>query len=368
MTAKEKIVKAKVNLILNHPFYATIALKLDYIESKSIDTACTNGKYIMYNPDFIDKLDLDECVFLMAHEIMHVAYLHHTRRQGRNPRKWNIATDYAINEMLVKHGFKMIEGGLLNQAYYQKSSEEIYSLLPNNPDGGSQDPGGCGGVTDADSMTKSELDQLEAETKQLLAQALQNAKRQGKLSENIDRLITRILQPKINWKEALAAFLINGERSDYSFKKPNSRYIYSGFYLPTLIPEQNELGEICLFVDTSGSIDDEKINQFAAEMQEIVNTFGKGFSVVYIDSEVKGEEYVGEDDVIKLNPKGGGGTDFIPGFEYLEEQKRKPTCVIYLTDGFCTSFPNPPDYPVLWVLIEETDYFQPTFGETIIMN
>src|SRR5690606_39053631 len=110
-----------------------------------------------------------ETVFLLAHEVLHVANLHHARRNARNLRKWNMATDYAINEMLTKHGFKMIEGGLLQQSYYEKSSEEIYSLLPDMPDNGSSDPGGCGGVIDADIMTQSELQQLEAETKQLLA-------------------------------------------------------------------------------------------------------------------------------------------------------------------------------------------------------
>lgn len=378
MTAKEKITRAKVQLILSAPFFATISMGMQYIEDTTLETSEVNGVDIKYNPKFIDGLDIDECKGWLAKSALHVGMLHHTRRAGRDMVQWRKSCDYAINPLIVKSGFKLPQGHLMNEKYNDMSAEQIFKLLPgekpgekpkgNQPGQGDNqgkqpDPGKCGTVGDSPAKSAAEVQQVEAQTKQILSQAAAAAKKQGKLPGHLERLIEEVLQPKVNWKEALARFLTDTEKNDYTFRKPNPRYLQTGFFLPAL--ESETIGEWYLFVDTSGSIDGELLDQFAGEMQDIINTFGKGFTVLYVDAKFQGIQEIEPDDTIKLKPKGGGGTDFRPGFTWLEENSIYPAGVVYFTDGECYRFPEPePDFPVLWAKYGSTN-FEPPFGEVI---
>lgn len=368
-----KITKAKVGLILTQPFFATLALGMKYIEDATIETACTNGQVIKYNPEFIDKISLEETKGLIAHEVMHVAMCHHTRQNGRDADKWNVACDYAINQMLIDSGFKLPEGGCIDSQYKNMSAEEIYNKLPNqpkdkkgnSPGNSGNDPGGNGGVSPAPGNSQADLNQAEAEAKQLLAQAATIAKQQGKLPAHLARLVEEMLEAKVNWKDILNVFLTEITRNDYTFKRPSPRYIDSGLYLPSL--ESIEKGKFVMMVDTSGSIDNKLLNEFAGEMQSILADSAQSLSVMYIDAELNHIEEFESDDVLKLNPKGGGGTDFRPGFDYLDENAIEPACVVYFTDGYCNSFPTMPDYPVIWAAYDNKS-FTPPFGEVIHIN
>lgn len=370
MKASDKITKAKINLILNSPFFATLVLKMEYVESQMEwiadpreKTACTNGKKIMYYPPFIDSLSLEQTVGLLVHEVMHVALMHHTRRQERDPRKFNYACDFPINEIVEASGFKLPDGGCLPKGQFakfsNKSAEEIYAMLPDIPGGY---PMGLGGVTDSEAKTQSEVQQIEAEVKQTLAQAATIAKQQGKLPAHLERLVEEMLAPKVPWKEVLQRFLCQIAHSDYTWTKPNKRFLHVPLYMPAL--ESIETGEIVLMVDTSGSIDGEILSQFAAEIQEISSTFKTGFKVIYVDAEVAGVQDIEPDEPIVLKPAGGGGTCFIPGFKWLEKEGIEPCAVVYLTDGYCNTFPKDPNFPVLWAVYNNKG-FQYPFGECV---
>lgn len=362
MKASDKITKAKVKLILNSPFFATLVLKMEYIEDSSILTAATNGKKIKYNPTFIDSLSLEETEGVLVHEVLHVALMHHTRRQNRDAEKWNIACDFPINEMTVASNFKLPAGGLMPtgkfSSFANKSAEEIFSLLPDMPNF----PSGFGYVEDSEAKTQSEIQQIEAEVKQTLAQAATIAKQQGKLPAHLERLVEEMLAPKVPWKEVLQRFLCQIAHSDYTWTKPNKRFLHVPLYMPAL--ESIETGEIVLMVDTSGSIDGEILSQFAAEIQEISSTFKTGFKVIYVDAEVAGVQDIEPDEPIVLKPAGGGGTCFIPGFKWLEKEGIEPCAVVYLTDGYCNTFPKDPNFPVLWAVYNNKG-FQYPFGECV---
>jgi len=123
-------------------------------------------------------------------------------------------------------------------------------------------------------------------------------------------------------------------------------------------------------MDTSGSTISEQ-TLLATELQSLLQTFSVKLLVVYVDREVQGWENVEADDVpVNLHPKGGGGTDYKPGFEWLIEQRLDPIGVVYLTDGECSSFPDDPGVEVLWLLTSEPKYMKwdPPFGETIKME
>lgn len=377
MTTRDKLTKAKIQLILTQPFFATLVLSLPLVENKGIETANVDGTKIQYNPDYIDSLNVDEIKGLLCHEILHVGNFHHTRRNGRDLETWNKAADYAINQLIVDCGMKLPKGALLSNDFKGMSAEQIFAKLPqpapkddpgNKPGGnqggnGAPDPGKCGSVSDAPVQTQSEKQEIEAKVKQQFAQAAQAAKRAGNMPGFMQRMVDEILAPQINWKEVLARFVTDTARNDYSFRKPNPRFIQSGFYLPSLINE--EPGRIVFIVDTSASIDKPLFNQFGSELQDVCSEVKSSLNVIYVDTEVQGMQEIEPDENIKLEAKGDGGTDFKPGFEYIDENALEPKAVIYLTDGECHSFPKiAPDYPVLWVKYGSYN-FKPPFGEVI---
>lgn len=371
MNATDKIIKAKVQLILEQPFFATLALSMKYLPDNGIKTAITNGKQVNYNPAYIEALSLDEIKGVLAHEVMHTAMLHHIRRNYRDPYKWNQAADYAINPLLLSSGFVLPANCLFAKEYENKSAEQIYDLLPDLPEpdrnskkeNSQDDNGGTGDVMDAPADTNSY--EAEAEMKEALAQAAMVAKRQGKLPAYLERMVKEVLEPRISWHEVLARFLAEITKNDYSWKKPSTRYLYNELYLPSL--ETEETGKVILIADTSVSIKQALLNQFAGEAQDIANTFNTALQIIYVDTKVNAVQDIERDEPVNLQPKGGGGTDFRPGFEYIETNDLQPKAVVYLTDGECDLFPEEPDYPVLWAQFGNAE-FLPPFGETVQVN
>ena len=131
-----KLKTALSNLIIDSPFFASLALRLELIESLQYETLATDGVSLHYNPDFVNSLTRPEAIGVLAHEASHCAFRHHTRRGERDPQKWNIAADYAINGILIECGFTLPEGVLIDNKFKGKDAEFIYSQLPDNPEGG----------------------------------------------------------------------------------------------------------------------------------------------------------------------------------------------------------------------------------------
>ena len=428
-----KISKARAGLVLDQPFFGSLLLRLAPREDPRCQTMYTDGKNLGFNPEWVEELDLPTLKGALCHEVMHLVTMHHTRRGDRDREKWNRACDYAINGIVEEAGFVLPEWRLRDPRYEGMEAERIYSMLPNaasdnpedanthNPDGtqgesgsngksttsdqdgnqdqednpeskdikdpstcpqagnpnkgrGTGDPGGCGEVRDAvnedgNSLSGSERLQEEQEWKIAVQQAAQIARRQGSLPSCLERLVQEITEPKIPWREVLSRFLTEVARNDYSWRRPNTRYLHTGIYLPQLRNE--ELGEVVVIADTSGSVSDDQIMQFAAEVHEILTLHDQEaeISVLYVDSSFQGHDRVSGDDLPHgLTPRGGGGTDYRPGFEWLAEQAIEPVCVVYLTDGRCHRFPeNEPDCPVLWTLTEKLS-FEPRFGEVVFMS
>lgn len=395
----EKMKKARISLLWTQPFFASLLLKMVIKEDPNFPTMATNGKELRYNPNYVDGLTPDEVKGVLAHEVMHTVLVHHTRRGNKDPERWNIACDYAVNILVTEAGFVLPEGGLLDKNYKGKSAEEIYSMLPQDKvdklsqqkkDAQGQGGGGSGrfqkapgadwdmgSVEDAPSpsdpsktATPQEMEQVEAETKMNVAQSLHAAKMCGKAPAGLERLIEEMTEPKINWKEALARFMNEISKNDYSFSRPNRRFMPQGIYMPTL--RSPELGEIAVLVDTSGSIGKKELTEIVAEVLGVAQEYNGSdteITVVYVDSKVAGHQRLTFDDIPNgIDPKGGGGTDFKPGFEWLEENGEEPVCILYFTDGYCSSFPQDPGTPTMWVLTERNRSFKPPFGDVATMN
>lgn len=425
-----KLTKARVQLLFQQPFFATLCLRLTLIPA-AIPTMATNGKVIYYSPAFVDSLTPEELQGVLAHEVLHCALAHHCRRGARRPRLWNVAADYAINPIVLKNGLSLPAGALIKREYEGLSAEEIYSQLmqEGNGDGPSQTqaqsgaggggshlpsqssagagdggnshpqpsqssspnltaqgpqpenpaqplddgddlneprPGGFGEVLDASDEKgnpASEAENTRQANEWAIAaeQAMRTAKSCGNDPAGIERPLKEARESRQDWRAILREFVAATVSCDYSWSPPNRRYVASGLYLPSV--RREGVGKIVIGVDTSGSIGEEELRQFAGEISAISDQAQPELiHVVYCDVAVNGTQEFGPSEPVVLEAKGGGGTDFRPVFEWVEQMNILPVCLIYLTDLCCNSYPVPPSYPVLWVT--DSRRMAP-FGETV---
>jgi predicted metal-dependent peptidase len=227
-------------------------------------------------------------------------------------------------------------------------------------------PGGFGEVLDAteeDGKPASEAEKSRQHHEWNIAadQAMRSAKACGHEPANLDRPLSESRETKQDWRTILRDFIAARTPSDYRWSPPNRRYVASGVYLPSV--ERGGLGTIVIGVDTSGSIGEDELEQFAGEISAISDEAQpEAIHVVYCDAAVQSSQQFGPSEPINLEPKGGGGTDFRPVFEWVDANQIGPVCLIYLTDLCCHSYPPIPEYPVLWVTDSRREA---PFGETI---
>lgn len=370
MNAMRNLTRARTQLLLDAPFFGSLALRLKVLEDGSTETAYTDGVVLGVNPAFIESLSGKATQGLLAHEVMHLACLHHTRRDGREPRRWNVACDYAVNHLLVEAGFQLPEGLLHDDRYAGLSAEAIYDRLPEDTGGsgeGPSGPGRPGEVRDAPGADSRAMRQAEAQWRVSISQAAQQARAAGNLPEAIQRLVEETINPVVDWRAYLRLFIERTARNNYAWLPPNRRYLAYGLCLPGL--HSRELDRVVVAVDTSGSIDDRTLSGFVAEVSSILEEYDTEIEVVYCDNQVRGSLRVSRQDLpLRLEPSGGGGTDFRPVFAWVAQEGLTPSCLVYLTDLECRRFPEPaPDYPVLWVQWGEAEY-APPFGEVVRIN
>lgn len=368
MKAAEKMTKAKAALILEQPFFASILCSLPMTEDNDIPTMATNGKWVRYNAEFVEKMSLDEVRFVLCHEVGHCIFQHMFRRGDRNPKRWNYAGDYIINDLLIRENIgKMPEGGLHNPQLVQAgggTSEGVYELLPDMPDDGS----GYGGTAIDECVdsggSEAERAADEAKMKVQVAQAAQAAKMMGKLSAGMQRFVDSALRPKLDWRDVLRRFVSSKAKVEFSYARPKRRFATEDFILPSLSGEM--LGEIVVAVDCSGSIGERELSEFAAEIRAITeDTKPVKLHVVYFDSEVCHHDEFDPDDELHIEPHGGGGTAFSPIFAHVEDKGIDPTCCVVLTDLYCNDYGDAPHYPVLWITTGAKDA---PWGEVIEMK
>jgi predicted metal-dependent peptidase len=420
MNTEEKIRKARTALVLDHPFFGCLALKLKLVESDEYTTCTVDGQNLFYNPDFVQKLSNQETIGVLAHEIMHLALGHGWRQDNRETDVWNNATDYTINYNLRDIGFVLpgLDKEYNYGPYKELSAEEIYTKLiqqrmpssnsgngkgNNQQQGGQQgnqnqqqqknkdkkskkkhkkekqkkqnqdkqqqkqkqpqniDPNGCGAVIPP--KNKQQANDMKAEWKAAVNQALQIAR--GTLSADLERQVQEILETHIPWYILLRDFIEKSARNDYNWNRPSRRYFPRGFILPSLISE--EIPEIDIAIDTSMSISQKDLSIFAAETSAVLESYNTTIRVFYCDAKIKGEEVFSRADLpLNLKTKGGGGTKFEPVFEHIEKNGYIPNCLIYFTD-LAGSFPEKqPNYPTMWLVKTEDKQIQPVpFGITI---
>lgn len=364
------VTKAVAAIVLEDPFYGYLLLRQELIQDLSIPTAGTNGSRIRYNPKFIRNLSISQVKGLFKHEVMHVAHMHHLRRQRRGHEKWNAACDYAINPILKEAGVSLPDNGLFNQAWSGFSAEHIYNLLPEEEGGGHQGSifviWDFGGVEDAPgSEDPATREVMEQDVRQDVLQAINAAKIMGKMPAGLDRLIESIRESKMPWRQILFRFFRATAKGDYTWMRPHRRWLAHDMILPSL--HSDALGPLVIGTDTSGSIAPQELESFFGCINGILKqTKPVSVHVIYCDAAVGNVQVFYPTDypisAKRFAPKGGGGTDFRPVFDYIKEKDLHPCATLYLTDMY-GSFPEkPPKYPVIWCAT--TDQKAP-WGRTI---
>ncbi len=392
-----KLAAARTRLILDKPFLGALVLRLPMVAAnpKWCPTTATDARSFYYNPAYIDALSLDETQFVLAHEALHCALSHFARRQHRVKQRWDVACDFAINPLLVKDGLKPPPGALVLDVYEGMTAEEIYPCIAENNtdqpmdqhiydgedidptssgqqkgdeprDGGQQaapqsqpDAGGSspdrqkddqsGGASQPKPLTAAEREALAAQWQQRLAGAAQQAQQSGKLGGLLARMVGELLQPKLPWRTLLARYMTQVARDDYSYMRPSRRE--GQMILPSLRSEQ---ADIVVALDTSGSVNAEELNEFVAEIDALKGQLRARVTLHACDTALaEGGPWVfepWEEFRLPRQFRGGGGTDFRPVFEWVEQQGRAPDLLLYFTDAE-GDFPlSEPHYPVLWLV------------------
>lgn len=415
-----KLAAARTRLIIDKPFLGALVLRLPIIEASPewCKTTATDARSFYYNPEYIEQLSLSETEFILAHEALHCALSHFARRENRVKHRWDIACDYAINPILLKEGLQAPPGTLSEKTYEGMTAEEIYPYIEDNeneetldqhiyddsessprnqknkppsrppkqpeeadkgqegdqppPQGGSQpeqDPNQQGGQSNGapqpPPLSHEERELLHVQWQQRLAGAAQQAMQAGKMNGDMARLVDFLLQPRLPWRMLLARYMSGIARDDYSYTRPSTRRGDPAIF-PSLRSAQTEL---VVALDTSGSIHEDELNEFVSEIDAIKGQIRARITLLACDSKLADacpwEYEPWEEFVLPKEIHGGGGTDFVPVFDWVNERDRAPDLLIYFTDaegGFPSVMPN---YPVLWLVKGKLPV---PFGQRIQLN
>jgi predicted metal-dependent peptidase len=345
-------------------FLCSVSIMLRHEISNEVRTAATNGTHVRYNPTFFLKLTKEERVGLIAHEVWHVAFMHMFRLGDRDHLIWNYAGDFVINGLLIKNGFKLPANGLYNEKYDGWSTDQVYEDLINDED---FDPP-PGFVMDLESPVgePESVQVIEEQVTSVVMRAVQRVQMEhGNLPDEIARAINELINPKLDWKSLLYRFVDDRTKEDYTWARPNRKYLPQ-FYLPSRY--SHRINNLTVAIDTSGSMTDDLLQEILTELQYINETLQpENLIVLDCDAKIHNVFHVTHNDsILDFQFTGGGGTSCSPILQYIEDN---PTnLLIYFTDG-CMNLSVPaPNCPFLWVINGDNKNFKQPFGEVIYVN
>ena len=354
--AREKLITARIGLLLKAPFFGNMATRLQLINADEwCGTAATDGRKFYYNSEFINSLPLKQLEFLFGHEVLHVIYDHMDRRGDREPRLSNIAADYCVNADLLdqKIGEK-IPVGLYDAKYKGWSYEEVYDHLYQNADkininklmsqlldehlDGEDDSDGDGdGDKDSNGrprLSAADKQAIKDEVKEAMLAAAQ-AVGAGNLPAGVKRLVQDMTEPVINWKELIQQQIQSTVKDDWTWMRPSRR----GWHLDAILPgrKPGEQIDVCIAIDMSGSIGEEDSRAFLSEIRGIMDSYDEYKITVWcFDTDIYNMQVFNSDNMDTIEnyqPMGGGGTDFMANWNFMIENNIEPKKFIMFTDG-----------------------------------
>lgn len=393
---KTRIVQSRVRLLLNHPFFGNLATRLIIKDATEwCPTAAVDGKHLYYNKNFLGAMDDQELDFIIAHEVMHCVYDHIDRRGSKDAQYWNMAGDYVINRDLKAHNIgKMPKVGLYDRKYDENYTDEIYDDLYTNQkekketldmhidklleemekqdkDGnGSEDgEGNKDGKKGPVKISKEERKQLKDEIKNAVIQAAQVAGA-GNVPAGVERLIQELTKPKMDWRTMLDQQITSVIKNDFTFMKPSRKGWHTEAILPGL--KNDTTIDICVAIDTSGSISNKMLKDFLSEINGIMSQYTDYKIYIWsFDTEVHNPVlFTPDKDIAEYQPAGFGGTEFMANWDWMKKEGVEPKKLVVFTDGYPFGQWGDENYcDTLWVVHSNHDKnIQAPFGQTCIYD
>ena len=398
MTYEEKIAKAKAKLMLDHPYFGTLASALKLEKNNELLTFSSDGERMTYNSEYVEKLEVPEVEFMMANGAMHAVLRHQHRASGRTNWLWQTATDYVVNGMLVKNGMQAPVYANYESKFDGMYAEEVYEMLRaemNSDEEYASTEQQTEQITEVDDVhaenltmqkelteanetdnteydssenkeahnTTPDIENLSEEMKEHFEQIFQKLNRQGNLPQDLKFVVPEYFSHKVDWRELLYGYIASYAKSTYSFVPPNMKYLYRGIYLPSL---SSDLLRIVIAIDTSGSVDESLLADFLGEVNSIMQSYPNyEIDVITADAKVQSHKVFLPGENLDYEVSGGGGTDFRPVFEYIDSYIDYPTLLLYFTDGMGTFPVNEVSYDVMWIMPEEKEV---PFGEVMVLE
>jgi len=383
----EKLVTARVGLLLRHPFFGNLATRLKLIDATDwCATLATDGRNFYYSNDFVNRLTPKQAEFGFAHEVLHNVFDHMGRREGRNPMLSNIAADYAANQILKDERIGEVPSWIQifqDDKFRGWSYEQIYSYLEEKSckidiatlgelldehldgEGDGDSEGDEQNGKGRPKLTPEERKAIRDEIKEAMVAAAQSAGA-GKVPAGVARLIKEFTEPKMDWRQMLRMNIQSLIKSNFSFARPNRKSQHSGAILPGMMNE--ETIDICVSIDMSGSISDAMAKDFLSEIKGIMDEY-KDFSIKLwcFDTDVYNyAEFTGDtaDDILDYKPAGGGGTDFEANWTFMEREGIIPKKFIMFTDGYPCSSWGDEDYCDTLFIVHGNESIIAPFGQT----
>lgn len=344
--------KSAVFLSKHAAFFGSLMCSLNFQWSREISTAATDSVNLFWNPDWFLKLPPRTRETVLLHELWHVARLHHPRQGTRDPKRWNIACDFRINNDLLQEGASFIgaEGCCIDldlDANGIMSEEDIYDQLPLNPqapnDGGWGDKKG-------DMLPQTTDGTVNQQVINNVVRAIQQAKLAGgagTIPGGVEDTVSQFLEPQIPWRSVLMQFFTDRLHDDFTWKRPNRRY--PSIYLPSRFQDEGRLEHLAYYLDVSGSITEHDVRVFSSEVKYIQETLQpERLTLVQFDTRITSvQEFKESDPFDGIEIIGRGGTSLEPVKEHIE--KIRPTAAIIFSDLQVPAMqPLACDTPVIW--------------------
>jgi predicted metal-dependent peptidase len=424
MSKQETRIKRGHITLMKHPqtaLYSGVMLMGTSAVEEHVPTAYTDGVNKKYGRAFLESIVSESKVRgLILHENLHVALKQVVFGRAmfmENRKLANLAADFVVNDIITcidgvvagtsERLVELPDGAVYDAMFHDWSMREVYNYLKKHCKKGGQ--GGQGGKgqgnpppsggtqsnddddMDGDTVTVngktydiSQADEhdfigreVSAEEAKEILDDIDKALREGgmlagRMGAKIPRVISDLLEPKIDWREALREFVSSTTKGndEFTWRRMNKRHMANDIYLPSV--ENESIGEIIVAIDTSGSIGGAEITEFATELVSICELCQpEAVRVLWWDTEVHGEQLFKENysDIAKmLKPMGGGGTRVSCVSEYVNKHKVKAECVLVFTDGYVESDINwKITDPTLWMVTQRRD-FEPPMGKKVMFG
>lgn len=379
MNLEEKISQAKAKLLVEYPYFGTLASKISLEVNDDIESFKSDGKKIEYREEYLADLELSEIEFILANGAMHKALAHEDRKNNRSGWLWRMATDIAINDMLLENGMDMPYGAEYRKRFAGMYAEEIYAelkddILRDDEDleyeaDDSEDVEQNSEQQNQNEQQQQTEEELQEEIlqEQLMAEEaislLEQKFQSGEVPESIERFFDIGDFGKVNWRDELRDAIDKYYRDDYAIMPPSKKLLYQGIYLPSNISNTFKL---VVAIDSSGSIDEELLNQFLSEVNFLMeHVQNYQIDLIVCDDKIHSHQTFYSGEPLDVKVVGSGGTDFRPVFEFVEQNIDEVKLLLYFSDLEGIFPKESPNYEVKWITQKEQEI---PFGTLILLE